>query len=175
MKLLRLILLLCSLCLSCYVQAQTCSYLKNETDKFSKQKVQLTEPLTVVTKNIKKKHVYNIEKIEFQTEADKGQRMLIITYYFALGNTIANTNSKAILLLSTGETLELPCLQNIPDQKQKFSGTVVLSYTFGIDDASFEKLCKTNITDVRMTSIINPIDFTLESGISTSALFQCIK
>lgn len=161
--------------LQCGAIAQNCNYVKNENDKFTKQKSQLTEMLRVVTKNIKVKRVYNIEKIDMQAKAENGQRMLVLTYYFALGSTVANTNSKAIVLTADGSTLELPCLQNIPDQKQKMSGVAVLTYTFGIDEAAFEKLCASNITDVRVTSIINPVDFTVREGVNTYPMFQCIR
>ncbi len=176
MNYLKALLVGSACCLLQYgAMAQNCNYVKNETDKFTKQKSQLTEVMRVVTKNIKVKRVYTIEKIDMQAKAENGQRMLVLTYYFALGSTVANTNSKAIVLTADGTTLELPCLQNMPDQMQKRSGVAVLSYAFGIDDAAFEKLCASNITDVRVTSIINPVDFTVMEGVNTNSLFQCIR
>lgn len=159
------------------VGAQDCRYEKNEVDKFTGEKTILTAPTTVVTKNVKVKKTYIISKIDMQLKAAEGGRSVVFIPYFSLGLSMANTNDKAIVLLSNGERVELPCLQNIPDTRYQGvgMGTAVMAFEFGISEEAFAKLCGANMTDVRIAASMNPVDFTMMEGVSTASMFQCIK
>ncbi|HMR46601.1 MAG TPA: hypothetical protein PKC85_07475 [Bacteroidia bacterium] len=61
----------------------------------------------------------------------------------------------------------------MPDQRGN-AFTSILSYNFQLSEEDFNKLSMTDITDIRMTAQINPIDFTIAKEIKTSKLFTCI-
>jgi len=155
--------------------AQNCKFSKNETDKFTNAKVLHTEPVNLITGKIKQKKVYTIEKIEMQLKYNDNSLTLSLSFHFALGFTSLNTNNKIIVLLSNGTTVELPCLQNIPSSEYKRNGVAIHSYSFGVSQESFLALKESDIIDIRVASLINPIDFSVNPGVRTSELFNCIN
>jgi hypothetical protein len=166
-----LLLFLSSLQLS----AQNCTFSKNETDRFTNERVLYTKPVNIIEKKLKQKKVYNIEKIEMQIKYRNNTSVLALSFHFALGLTVANTNSKLILLLANGSKIEAPCLQNMPSQERKPNGLLILSYDFAITEEAFKELLEFDITDIRLTSQVNPIDFTISQKVNTSVLFNCIN
>ena len=158
-----------------YAAAQNCEFSKNETDKFTNEKVLHTKPVNLIAGKIKQKKVYTIEKIELQLKYQENSLALSLSFHFALGLTSLNTNNKIIILLSNGTKVELPCLQNIPSSQYKPSGLAIHSYDFGISQENFLALIESDIVDIRVASIINPIDFSVDPKVKTSELFNCIK
>jgi hypothetical protein len=151
------------------LSAQNCSFSKDETDKFTNARVLHTKRVNVISKAVKVKKTYTINKIEMQIKYENNTYRLSLTYHFYLGTTAANTNSKLILLLSDGSKMEVPCLQNIPS----YEGYAV-SYDFGLEVTDVIKLLESDITDIRMTSVINPVEFSIDPKIKTTELFNCI-
>ena len=127
----------------------------------------------VTAEKIKQKKVYSIDKIEMQAKYESNTYLITLSYYFGLGLSAANTNDKLILLLADGTTVDAPCFQNIPDQKIS-RYTSVLSYNFQISEADFNKLLRLDITDIRMTAQVNPVDFSISKEIKTTRIFNCI-
>lgn len=165
---LLLILITCS-----YGTAQNCTFSKNETDKFTKSRILYTEPIKVTSEKIKKKRIYVIDKVEMQLKYENNSYLINLAYRFGEGMSVANTSSKLILLLADGTTIDAPCTQNMPDQKGN-AFTATLAYNFKVSEDDFNKLLKSDITDIRMTAQINPVDFSIAKDIKTSNLFNCI-
>jgi len=166
-----LLLFVCTLQLS----AQNCNFSKDETDKFSGDRVLHTKPVNVISKTIKLKKVYTIPKIEMQIKYENNKYLLSLAYHYNGGASIVNTNNKLILLLADGSKVEAPCLQDVPSMESKLTGITVYSYNFGISVSDFKTLTNNDITDIKMTAYTNPVEFSIDNNIKTSELFQCIN
>jgi hypothetical protein len=158
-----------------FSQAQNCAFSKNETDKFTKDRIIYTEPIKINSEKIKIKKVYSIDKVEMQIKFENNSYFIYLSYKFGLGMSIANTNDKLVLLLADGVTIDAPCIQNMPDQRSKASGAAILSYNFRLSEDDFIKLTKIDIKDIRMTATINPVEFPISKDVMTSKLFSCIS
>ena len=160
-----------------YGIAQNCDFSKNETDKFTNERALYTKPINVISKKVKNKNIYTIERIEMQVKYENDSYQLSVLYHFSEGNTVANEflNDKLIILLSDGAKIETPCLQVIPSIERNKLGMYVCIYNFEINEENFTKLLKSDITDVRMTAKINPVDFSISDKIKTSEFFNCIN
>jgi hypothetical protein len=165
-----LLLFVCTLQLS----AQNCTFSKDETDKFSGDRVLHTKPVNLIDKAIKQKGVFTIKKIEMQVKYENNKYLLSLDYHYDLGFSIVNTNYKLILLLADGSKVEAPCLQDVPSMTKK-GGIPVYSYNFGISVSDFMTLMDNDITDIKMTAYTNPVEFSIDNNIKTSELFQCIN
>ena len=166
-----LLLFACTMQLS----AQNCSFSKDETDKFTNNRVLHTKPVNLIVEKIKVKDTYTVEKLEMQVKYENNRFLLSLSYHFALGKSMANTSSKLILLLSDGSKIEIPCIQDIPSIEYKKNGVAIFSYNFEMSMDDLMTLSKADITDVRMAAFINPIEFSVSNNIKTSELFNCIK
>ncbi|NMH28908.1 hypothetical protein [Flavobacterium silvaticum] len=154
-------------------QAQDCKLAKNETDKFTKSKTVYTQPVKVTAERIKLKNAYSIDKVELQIKVENQNYLIHLDYFFASGLSVANTSNKLILLLDDGSTIDAPCIQDMPSQRGS-AFTAIISYDFKVAASDFVRLIKSDITDIRMTAQINPIDFSISKEIRTSKLFNCV-
>ncbi|MDR1345363.1 MAG: hypothetical protein LBK03_01485 [Bacteroidales bacterium] len=109
-----------------------------------------------------------------QAKYENNNYSLSLIYYFALGQSITNSDYNLILLLDDGSTIEAPCLQNIPSVSSKGVGIIVYTYNFGISETNFVKLLESDITDIRMTAAINPVEFSIDKKVKTREFFKCI-
>lgn len=157
----------------CQGTAQTCDFIKNESDKFTKEKTLHTKPIKITSEKIKQKKTFSIDKVEVQLKYENSKYLIYLSYYFGQGLSVANTNDKLILLLTDGTTVSAPCVQNMPDQRGN-AFTSILSYNFQLSEEDLNRLSTTDVTDIRMTAQINPIDFSIAKEIKTSKLFSCI-
>lgn len=155
--------------------AQNCSFSKNETDKFTNERVLYTSPTNLISGKVKIKRMYTIKKIEMQLKYENKAYKMYLSFHFALGLTVVNTNNNVILLLSNGAKVELPCIQNTPDSDYKYSGMAIHSFNFALSEENFISLLESDITDIRVASTLNPIEFSVNPIVKTSELFNCIK
>jgi hypothetical protein len=154
--------------------AQTCHLVKNETDKFTKNRTIHTELVNVLSEKIKVKKTYSIYKIEMQAKFEENRYLINVDYHFDLGNIVINTYGKLVLLLEDGSTIEAPCIQNSPSTKKHTEFKLISSYHFKVSEEDFIKLTKSNITDIRTLAQVNPVDFSISKEVKTSDLFNCI-
>jgi len=159
-----------------YGVAQNCDFSKNETDKFTNSRVLYTKPINVISGKIKVKNTYTVQKIEMQVKYENGRHFISLDYHLARGKgrIVATIGDKVILLLSNGSTVEARYLQGIPSYEAR-DWVEIFSYNFGISVEDFMLLLEYNITDIRMSAQINPIDFSIDSKIKTTELFNCIN
>jgi len=155
-----------------YGIAQNCDFSKNETDKFTKNRVLHTKPVNVISKAIKLKDVYKIEKIEIQAKYENNHYGICVAFHF-LGGSNAGAQ-KLVLLLSNGSIIEAPSISARSLMPRNWLG-VICSYDFGISDDDFKQLLEYDIKDIRMESMVNPVDFYIDSKIKTTGLFNCIN
>lgn len=153
--------------------AQDCKFIKNETDKFTKNRLIHTQAVKVTSERIKVKNAYSIDKVEMQVKSENNVILIGLEYFFAAGLTVANTDNKLILLLEDGSTIDAPCVQNMPNQRGN-AFTAKISYNFQLSMSDFAKLIKLNITDIRMTAQINPVEFSIAKEIQTKKIFNCL-
>ncbi|MCC5918511.1 MAG: hypothetical protein JJU02_14410 [Cryomorphaceae bacterium] len=157
-----------------HLTAQDCNFETDKTDKFSKTRVLYTEPIKINDKKIKLKNVYKINKVEMQLRFENDNYFVNLDFYFKRGVSLANSTSNLIILLTDGSTIELRCTKDIPDFKTGFS-SMVYSYNFKLSQEDYNKLLSTDITDFRMTSAINPVEFSVSEKVKTSKIFTCLK
>jgi len=163
-----LLLFVCTLQLS----AQDCTFSKDETDKFSGDRVLHTKPVNLIEKTIKQKGVFTIKKIEMQVKYENSSSILALALHFDMG-VFASTNSKLIFILANGNKIELPCLRTL--FSQKMGGMPVQTHDFELNEENFKELLKSDIIDVRFDYSRNAFDFTVSSKVKTSELFNCIN
>ncbi len=94
------ITLITYLLIVCQGTAQTCDLIKNESDKFTKNKILHTKSIKITSEKIKQKNTFSIDKVEIQLKYENSKYLIFLSYYFGQGLSVANTNDKLILLLT---------------------------------------------------------------------------
>jgi hypothetical protein len=148
-----------------FLHAQDCKYTLNEVDKFSNKVSRELSPVLLTKKAKLTGGLITKVKMILKEENDQ----LIFRLSFIRSSGVPPTfvrGNKLILLLKNKKQIEV----EMKAMTSSFKGyTVLTDFEFKKED--LESLMESDITDIRVKSVFNPLDITINNATATH--FKC--